>query len=72
MANQREERIRALLQQALPPVDLRLRRDLWPRMARRLDEPPRRVSLVDWVLVGGLVATAAFLPEILLPFLSLL
>jgi hypothetical protein len=71
MANQREERIRALLQQALPPVDPRLRRDLWPRMARRLNEP-RRVSLVDWVLVGGLVATAAFLPEILLPFLSLL
>jgi hypothetical protein len=72
MANQREERTRALLRQALPPVDARLGRDLWPRMAARLSEPPQRVSAVDWVLVGGLVATAAFLPEILLPFLSLL
>lgn len=72
MTNQREERLRALLRQALPAVDPRLDGDLWPRMARRLNEPPRRVSPVDWVLVGGLVATAAFLPEILLPFLSLL
>ena len=44
--------IRRLLQNAFPPVNAELRRDLWPAVSRRLDAPARRVVWYDWALAG--------------------
>lgn len=61
-----ENRMRQLLQQALPPVgDAEPACDLWPAMLHRLnDEPavPLHWIWFDWVLAGGLVAFIAFVP----------
>lgn len=61
-----EEEIRAVLRTAYPPVDTELRRDLWPAMLRRLEEPPRRVPWYDWALAGGLAGVTIFFPKLIL------
>lgn len=63
-----EEEIRAALRAAFPPVDTELRRDLWPAMLRRLDEPARKVPWYDWALAGGLAGLTAFFPRLILFF----
>jgi hypothetical protein len=56
---QNEKEIRDLLKSALAPMqDTELRRDLWPTMLRRLDQPPIRVPWWDWALLAA--ATSAF------------
>jgi len=63
--NNREDdkELRALLKQALPPVqNTELQRDLWPQMLRRLDEHQFRVPWFDWVLAAGTVAALIFFP----------
>jgi hypothetical protein len=64
-----ELRLKKLLKQALPPVegDPKPSRDLWPALLRRLDArpaaPPRfNWAWLDWALVAGLIAFAAFFP----------
>ena len=64
-----EERMKKLLQQALPPVsgDAGPERDLWPALLRRLDANSAVPASPVWVwfdgaLVAGLVALAAFFP----------
>lgn len=64
--NHDEEKIRAALRAAFPPVDTELRRDLWPAILRRLDEPARRVPWYDWVLAGGLAGATVFFPRLIL------
>jgi hypothetical protein len=60
------EAIRALLRDALPPVErTELQTDLWPRMLRRLDERPLRPSLVDWVLAATGLGWAALYPGLI-------
>ena len=62
-----DERIQELLLTAIsPPVDDGPKRDLWPRLARRFDEPPRW-SYVDLGLAAGLIAALAIFPEWLWP-----
>jgi hypothetical protein len=61
-----EEEIRAALQEAFPPVDNGLQRDLWPAMLRRLDEPVHKVPWYDWALAGGLAGIAVFFPKLIL------
>ena len=61
-----EEEIRAALQDAFPPVDNELRRDLWPVMLRRLEEPAQKVPWYDWVLAGGLAGVTVFFPKLIL------
>jgi hypothetical protein len=63
-----EEEIQAALQEAFPPVDSELRRDLWPVMLRRLDAPTQKVPWYDWVLAGGLAGVAVFFPKLILLF----
>ncbi len=63
--NQNEhDRLKRLLQDALPPIetDPEPNRDLWPEMLRKLDERPAAVPWFDWALLGGLVGMAAFFP----------
>jgi hypothetical protein len=59
-----ENRIKKLLQQALPPVEGEPEpaRDLWPAVLRRLDSRPGRLPWFDLALAAGLVALAAFFP----------
>jgi hypothetical protein len=59
-----EDRMKKLLQQALPPVDgePEPRRDLWPAMLRRLDARPTETPWFDWALLAGLVGLTAFFP----------
>jgi hypothetical protein len=67
MTNHDEDRIKKLLQQALPPVenDSEPGRDLWPDLLRRLDARPAplfRWIWFDWALLAGLVAVVAIFP----------
>ena len=66
--NADEERLKKLLQQALPPVgdDPETAPDLWPAMLRRLDTgPPESSSRWAWfdgALLVGLVGAVAVFP----------
>ena len=67
------DRLRKTLESAVPPVaHSEPRRDLWPLLLRRIEEPPPPKSLrmpwFDWALLG-LAATALFLFPALLPAL---
>jgi hypothetical protein len=63
-----ENRMKALLQQAIPPVeaDAEPARDLWPAVLHRLEGRPTlrpsRWVLLDCALLAGLVAMAAIFP----------
>lgn len=59
-----QDRMKKLLQQALPPVesDPEPGRDLWPGVLVRLDARPATVPWFDWALLAGLAALAAFFP----------
>jgi hypothetical protein len=58
--------IRRLLQDAVPPVNTELRRDLWPAMSRRLDAKPPRVVWYDWALAGLAGGAIAAFPDLVL------
>jgi hypothetical protein len=71
MNNDDQNRMKKLLQQALPPVEgnAEPRRDLWPAMLRRLDARPAAAvwagfnsAWFDGALAAGLVALIAFSP----------
>jgi hypothetical protein len=62
--------IREKLRDALPPVGqlengVELRRDLWPDMLRRLEQPPFRVPWFDWALLAISAAAAIFFPALI-------
>ena len=64
-----EQRMREMLRRAMPPVEKGDAPDLWPRMLRRLDEGPARMSMADRILLLlvslGLVAFPAVIPQLL-------
>jgi len=77
-----EERIKNLLQQALPPVapDAEPARDLWPDVLRQMNAEPaptralpqsevRSIPWFDWALIAGLVLFAASFPATIPVFL---
>ena len=71
-----EDRLKKLLQQALPPVEAAPEpgRDLWPAVLRRLDARPAAPAPVFWswfdgALLAGLAVFAAFLPASIPVFL---
>jgi hypothetical protein len=71
-----EDRLKKLLQQALPPVEAEPEpgRDLWPAVLRRLDARPAAPPLRFWAwfdaaLLAGLAVFAAFLPASIPVFL---
>jgi hypothetical protein len=64
MNEQNNERLRKILQSALPPLEApELKQDLWPRMLRRLDERPIQASWVDWILMALVVVWLFAFPE---------
>jgi hypothetical protein len=66
MSEQDHDDVRRLLQQALPPMERRLARDLWPSMARRLDAPAPRIAWYDWALAGLASAALVAVPDLVL------
>jgi len=66
-----EDRLKKLLQQALPPIESEAEpgRDLWPAVLRRLDAQPAATPWFDWALLAGLVGLAAFFPTAIPVFL---
>jgi hypothetical protein len=59
-----EERMKKLLQQALPPVEGEPEpgRDLWAAVLKRLDAKPAPAPCFDWALLAALVALIACFP----------
>ena len=64
-----EDRIKHLLQQALPPIEAEAEpgRDLWPAVLRRLDAHPAAQSRFNWAwfdgaLLAGLAAVTVAFP----------
>jgi hypothetical protein len=70
MNEQEWDRMKKLLQQALPTVeaDAEPGRDLWPAVLRRMDTKPA-MPWFDLALAGGLVALSAFFPAAIPVFL---
>jgi hypothetical protein len=74
MNEQEQDRMKKLLQQALPPVaeDAEPIHDRWPAMLRRMDRKPVAKpqglptqllpAWFDWALLAGLVGVAAAFP----------
>jgi len=64
MNGDEQDRLKKLLQQALPPVQNEPEpgRDLWPTMLRRLDSGPAKAPWYDWALLAGLVGLAGLFP----------
>jgi hypothetical protein len=76
MNHSEQERIARLLKQSIPPVTddaAQLRRDLWPAMLQRLQQPDAPAawferawfeqSWFDWALGAAVVALLAFFPS---------
>lgn len=62
--------VQSALQEAFPPVNTELRRDLWPAMLRRLEDqaPAARVPWYDWALAGCVVLAFLFFPKFFVLF----
>jgi hypothetical protein len=57
-----QDRMKKLLQQALPRIEGEPSRDLWPAVLKRLDARPAALPWFDWALVGGLAGLVVFFP----------
>jgi hypothetical protein len=62
--------MRDKLRDAMPPIGetgqgTELRRDLWPDMLRRLEQPQVRVPWFDWALLATAGAAAIFFPALI-------
>lgn len=59
-----QDRLKKLLEQALPPVESAAEpsRDLWPAVLKRLYAKPAPVPWFDWALAAALVALVAVFP----------
>ena len=54
------------LRAAVPPWrHLEPERDLWPRMLRRLGQPPVRFGWLEWVIVMALALALAIYPRLI-------
>jgi len=69
MNNKEEDKIRAWLKQAMPPLEHDLQRDLWPQMLRRLEQSAAAVPWFDWalavLLLIGLLLSPHSIPVLL-------
>ena len=60
--------IRTALQQAFPPMETELRRDLYPEVLRKLDTRSTSVPWYDWVLIGLSAGVFLLFPQLILVF----
>jgi len=68
MTDYDDNKIREALQQAFPPVDETLRRDLWPMVLDKLHGRSRGVPWYDWALIAVTILTVLAFPRLLLVF----
>ena len=68
MTEQNDREIRDALKQSFSPVNMELRRDLWPDVLRKLDARSVRVPWYDWALVGLSAAMLLGFPRLVLVF----
>ena len=61
----KDEEIRDMLRQAMPPADSELNADLWPRMLRRLDEGSGRMVWFDRILLLAVPVAMALFPAVI-------
>ena len=62
--NEQDRRLQELLERAVGgPADRELRRDLWPAMLRRLEQPRLRVPWWDWALAAALLLCLLLFPQ---------
>jgi hypothetical protein len=70
MRQEEQERLKRLLQAAVPPLEDRgLRRDLWPAMLQKIETGSLRIFWLDWVLAALLAGWAFLFPEAVLHLL---
>jgi hypothetical protein len=63
MRQEEQERLKRLLQKAVPRVqDATPGRDLWPEMLRKMERERRDVPWLDWALAGLLAGWMFFFP----------
>jgi hypothetical protein len=64
MAREEQDRLKRVLQSALPPVeDATLQHDLWPEMLRKMERESTQVHWLDWALAGLLAGWIFFFPS---------
>lgn len=63
-----ESEIREALKQSYSPVEVALRRDLWPMVLKKLDAGHVRVPWYDWALIGVSLSTVLASPQLILVF----
>jgi len=68
MTEHNDQKVRAILKQAFPPVTTELGRDLWPAVLRKLDAPSLAVPWYDWALLAVLGGTFVLFPKFILVF----
>ena len=68
MTENDDRQIRDALKQSFPPVNIELRRDLWPNVLRKLDARPVAVPWYDWALVGLSAVMFLAFPRLVLVF----
>ena len=64
--NEHDDDIRQTLQDAFPPVNTGLRRDLWPAMLRQLDGRKPKLAWYDWALAGLVGGVVVVFPDLIL------
>jgi hypothetical protein len=65
--NEHDDRqIHDALRQTFPPVDMELRRDLWPDVLRRLDARPQAIPWYDWALLAVGAGVLLYSPKLVL------
>jgi hypothetical protein len=70
MRQEEQDRLKRLLQKAIPPVDdSTLARDLWPAMLHTMEQKSMEVHWFDWALAALVVIWFFFYPEGVLRFL---
>ena len=70
MRQEEQDRLKRLLQQAIPPAgDSTPGRDLWPQMLQKMEQKSMEVHWFDWALAALLVIWVLFYPEGVLRFL---
>ena len=67
--NEPDDKIEALVKQAMAPADTELQHDLWPAMLHRMEERTAAVPWFDWALLLALLAWFFFTPGAIPVFL---
>lgn len=66
MSEREMEELKELLRKSLPAMgESELRRDLWPAMLQRLEEPRLRVPWWDWALLVATSLVILFFPGVI-------